>query len=162
MGGQVSPLFDAAPGMDADDSGYENIRTCGMYLGMSSAEIESKLPDIVDSCELGDYLDLPVRTYSAGMMTRLSFALATALDPGILLLDEGFGTGDMRFAARAETRMERLIGRSNILVYASHSNEEIKRFCNMAALLERGRLLSIGPVDEIFEQYKNRANLASE
>ncbi len=161
MDGLVSPLFTAAPGMDADDTGYENIRTCGMYLGMSHAEIESKMPDIVESCELGDYLSLPVRTYSAGMMTRLSFALATALDPGILLLDEGFGTGDARFAKRAETRMERLIGRSNILVYASHSNAEIKTFCNMAALLERGRLLALGPVDEIIEQYKSRTNLAA-
>ena len=155
--GRISPLFTASPGIDADDTGYENIRTCGMYLGMSDEEIKCKIPEIVEFCELGDYLELPVRTYSSGMMTRLAFAIATAIDPGILLLDEGLGAADARFASRAEKRMSELIDRSSILVLASHSDGMIKDMCNKAALMEKGRLIAIGPVAEIVELYHARA-----
>ena len=154
--GRLSPLFNAAPGLDGEDTGYENIRNCGMYLGMSDDEIERKLPEIVEFCELGDYLSLPVRTYSAGMLTRLGFALATALDPEILLLDEGLAAGDARFAQRAEQRMQRLIARSSILVLASHSDAMIKDMCNKAALMEKGRIIAFGSLDEVFTQYHGR------
>ena len=128
-----------------------------MYLGMSDEEIKCKIPEIVEFCELGDYLELPVRTYSSGMMTRLAFAIATAIDPGILLLDEGLGAADARFASRAEKRMSELIDRSSILVLASHSDGMIKDMCNKAALMEKGRLIAIGPVAEIVELYHARA-----
>ena len=154
--GRVSPLFNSAPGLDPDDNGYENIKTCGMFLGMSSEEIDRKLLDIVDFCELGEYLDLPVRTYSTGMVARLGFAIATAIEPDILLLDEGLGAGDARFAARAEARMQSLIQRTRILVLASHSDAMIKSMCNRAILLEKGRLIAIGPVDEIIHRYHQR------
>src|SRR5258708_14244146 len=152
--GRVSPLFNSAPGLDPDDNGYENIKTCGMFLGMSSEEIDRKLPDIVDFCELGEYLELPVRTYSTGMVARLGFAIATAIEPDILLLDEGLGSGDARFAARAEARMQALIQRTRILVLASHSDALIKSMCSRAILLVQGRLLHIGPVDEIINRYR--------
>jgi ABC-type polysaccharide/polyol phosphate transport system ATPase subunit len=154
--GRVSPLFNSAPGLDADDNGYENIKTCGMFLGMSSEEIDRKLLDIVDFCELGEYLDLPVRTYSTGMVARLGFAIATAIEPDILLLDEGLGAGDARFAARAEARMQSLIQRTRILVLASHSDALIKSMCNRAILLEKGRLIAIGSVEEIISRYHQR------
>ena len=99
--GRVSPLFTTSPGLVADDTGYENIVTCGLLLGMTRDEIERKLPEIEAFTELSDYLALPVRTYSSGMLVRLGFAIATAIDPEILLLDEGLGAGDARFAARA-------------------------------------------------------------
>jgi ABC-type polysaccharide/polyol phosphate transport system ATPase subunit len=153
--GRISSLFVAAPGLDLDDSGYENIKTCGMYLGMTAEEMEAKLPDIMEFCELGNYLALPVRTYSAGMIMRLSFALATSIDPDILLLDEGLGSGDARFAAKAEERMNRLIGRSNIMVIASHADGVIEHMCNKAAFLERGRLIAFGPTERTIE-LKNR------
>ena len=89
--GRVSPLFSASPGIDYDATGYENLITCGMFLGMSRKEIEDKSKDIEEFCELGEYLGLPMRTYSSGMVTRFAFALATTIDPGILLLDEGIG-----------------------------------------------------------------------
>jgi ABC-type polysaccharide/polyol phosphate transport system ATPase subunit len=123
---------------------------------MSSEEIDRKLLDIVDFCELGEYLDLPVRTYSTGMVARLGFAIATAIEPDILLLDEGLGAGDARFAARAEARMQSLIQRTRILVLASHSDAMIKSMCNRAILLEKGRLIAIGPVDEIINRYHQR------
>jgi ABC-type polysaccharide/polyol phosphate transport system ATPase subunit len=154
--GRVSPLFNAAPGLDPDDNGYENIKTCGMFLGMSSDEVDRKLPDIVDFCELGEYLDLPIRTYSTGMVARLGFAIATAIEPDILLLDEGLGAGDARFAERAESRMQALIQRTRILVLASHSDPLIKSMCNRAILLEKGRLIEIGPIDEVINRYHER------
>jgi ABC-type polysaccharide/polyol phosphate transport system ATPase subunit len=159
--GRISPLFNSIPGIEGDDTGYENIRTCGMYLGMSRAEIERKLPDIVDFCELGNYLALPVRTYSTGMLTRLGFAIATAIDPGILLLDEGIAAGDARFAQRAEKRMQELMERASIMVLASHSTALIEASCNKAALLEAGRLVAIASVEEIMETYQQRTQPAN-
>ncbi len=154
--GKISPLFSAAPGLDLEDSGYENIMTCGMFLGMSPGEIESKLPEIVEFCELGEYLELPARTYSSGMLTRLCFAIATAIDPDILLLDEGIATGDARFAARAESRMDQLIQRTRVLVLASHSDQMIRHMCNRALLLEQGHIVTLGGVDEVLATYHER------
>jgi ABC-type polysaccharide/polyol phosphate transport system ATPase subunit len=151
--GRVTPLFDMMPGLDPEDSGYENIVTSGLLLGLSRNEIESKIPNVEEFCELGEYLALPVRTYSTGMMMRLGFALVTAIDPGVLLMDEGIGAGDARFAERAQRRLNEFVGRSQILVLASHSHAMIKSMCNKAALLQAGRLVAFGPVDEVFERY---------
>jgi len=152
--GRVTPLFEMMPGLDLEGDGYENILTAGLLLGLSRNEIERKLPEIAEFSELGEYLELPVRTYSAGMVTRLGFALATTLDPGVLLMDEGIGAGDERFAERAAKRMNEFVGRSRILVVASHSPQIIKSICNKAALMDAGRVVAIGPVDEIFDQYR--------
>ena len=151
--GRVTPLFDAMPGLDSEDSGYENIITSGMLIGMTRRQIEAKIPEIEEFCELGEYLTLPVRTYSTGMTMRLGFALVTALDPGVLLMDEGFGTGDLRFAERAEARMSDFIGRSQIMVLASHSDNTIRSMCNKAVLMEAGRIVAFGPVNEICDRY---------
>lgn len=159
--GKVSPLFLAAPGLDFDDTGYENIITCGLFLGMSREEIERKIDDIDSFAELGDYLALPVRTYSTGMVVRLGFAIATAIDPEILLLDEGLGAGDARFAQRAQKRVEALIGRASIMVLASHSDELIRNMCNRAILMHHGRLIADGSPDEILAQYHEQASRES-
>jgi ABC-type polysaccharide/polyol phosphate transport system ATPase subunit len=151
--GRVTPLFDAMPGLDGEDTGYENIITSGLLIGMSRQQIEAKIPEIEEFCELGEYLTLPVRTYSTGMTMRLGFALVTALDPGVLLMDEGFGTGDQRFAERAEARMKDFVGRSRILVLASHSDRTIRSMCNKAVLMEAGRIVALGPVNEICDRY---------
>src|SRR5712671_1667849 len=151
--GRVTPLFDMMPGLDVEDSGYENLFTAGLLLGMSRDYIESKIPEIEEICELGEYLSLPVRTYSAGMMTRLGYALVTSLDPDILLMDEGFGAADLRFAERSAERMDEFIGRSRIMVLASHSDSMVASICNKAAWLQEGMLVAIGPVDEIFGKY---------
>jgi ABC-type polysaccharide/polyol phosphate transport system ATPase subunit len=152
--GRVTPLFDMMPGLDVEDTGYENIFTAGMLLGISRDELERRIPEIEEFCELGEYLALPVRTYSAGMTMRLGFAIVTALDPGILLMDEGFGTGDLRFTERAADRMNDFIGRSRIIVLASHSDAMIKSMCNKAALMQEGRILAVGPVGEVLEEYQ--------
>lgn len=153
--GRLTPLFDTMPGLDGEDSGYENIITAGTLFGLSRDEIEAKIPEIEEFSELGEYLGLPVRTYSSGMATRLGFAVATAIDPDILLMDEGLNAGDARFAERAAKRMREFVARSRILVLASHGEAMLKSFCNKAALLQEGRLVAIGPVEDILRQYKD-------
>jgi ABC-type polysaccharide/polyol phosphate transport system ATPase subunit len=156
--GRVSPLFSTSPGLDLDDTGYENIVTCGLLLGMSRAEIERKLPEIEAFSELSDYLALPARTYSTGMLMRLGFAIATSIDPEILLLDEELGTGDARFAMQAARRVEALIERSSIMVFASHSEALIRQMCNRAILLDHGRLIADGSTKDVLELY-SRMNI---
>jgi ABC-type polysaccharide/polyol phosphate transport system ATPase subunit len=151
--GRVSPLFATSPGLAVDDTGYENIVTCGLLLGMTRDEIERKLPEIESFTELNDYLALPVRTYSSGMLVRLGFAIATAIDPEILLLDEGLGAGDARFATRAAERVKALIERSSIMVLASHSDKLIRQMCKRAILLDRGRVVADGPTEQVLEIY---------
>jgi hypothetical protein len=147
------PLFDMMPGLDLEDSGYENIITTGLLLGLSRDELESKVPEIEEFSELGEYIALPVRTYSTGMITRLGFALVTALEPGVLLMDEGIGAGDARFAERAEQRLNTFVGRSRIVVVASHSLPLIKSVCNKAALMQAGQIVAIGDINEIYDRY---------
>jgi ABC-type polysaccharide/polyol phosphate transport system ATPase subunit len=138
--GRISTLFSSTPGLSIEATGRENIITCGLYLGMGRREIVSKMDEISDFAELGDYIDLPVRIYSTGMLVRLGFAIATAIEPEILLLDEGLATGDAQFARKAEKKMHELIGRSSILVIASHSMSllssnvyywNMDRFCSL-------------------------------
>jgi len=152
--GKISPLFNVAPGLDHDDTGYENIITCGLFLGMTREEINRKTSDIEAFSELGEYLSLPVKTYSTGMLTRLGFAIATAIDPGILILDEGLGAGDARFAEKAKRRVEALIERSSILILASHSDALIQSLCNRAILMQSGRITAEGKVEEVIEVYR--------
>lgn len=158
--GKVSPLFNTSPGLDMDDTGYENIITCGLYLGMTREEIARKTPDIEAFSELGEYLSLPTKTYSTGMLTRLGFAIATAIDPEILVLDEGLGAGDARFAEKAKRRVDALIERSSVLILASHSDALIQSLCTRAILLQSGRIMIEGKVDEVIEAYR-KLNQAS-
>jgi ABC-type polysaccharide/polyol phosphate transport system ATPase subunit len=154
--GAVTPLFNPMIGLDAESTGYENIFNIGLLLGMTRAEIIAKADDIVEFCELGAFLDLPARTYSAGMLVRLAFAVATSLETDILLLDEAIGTGDARFAKRAEQRVNALYGRVGTLVIASHSVEILKQMCTRALLLEHGKLIADGDVSEVLEIYEGK------
>jgi ABC-type polysaccharide/polyol phosphate transport system ATPase subunit len=151
--GVITPLFDTLPGIDPEDTGYENVTTAGIIFGLSDEQIKRIIVDVEEFSELGEYMGLPLRTYSTGMMTRLGFAFATSMEPGILLLDEGIGAGDARFADRATIRMESFIGRSRIVVVATHSDQLIKSMCNKAALMNSGRIAVLGPVDDVLEEY---------
>jgi ABC-2 type transport system ATP-binding protein/lipopolysaccharide transport system ATP-binding protein len=152
--GRIAPLFDAGFGMDMDASGYDNIRLRGLYLGLTKSQVEERMPDIVEFTELGSFLEMPMRTYSAGMQARLSFAISTSIDPEILLLDEGIGAGDAAFVEKAGRRMQSFVERTGILVLASHSNELIRKFCNKGALVNKGKLLHFGPLEEVIEAYE--------
>lgn len=151
--GKAAPLFDITLGMDQDATGYENIKIRGLFLNMSDAEIAAHTEEIVAFSELGPYMDMPIRTYSSGMMVRLAFAIATTQQPEILLLDEMIGAGDARFIDRAQERLDRFIGSTGILVLASHSEGVIRKMCNKAILLHQGKLIGSDSVDEILSSY---------
>jgi len=147
-------MFDIALGIDSDLSGYDNIRLRGLLLGLSSREIERLLPLIVDFTELGDYLDMPVRTYSSGMMLRLTFAVATCYEPEVLLMDEWILAGDAHFMAKARERIDTFVQKASVLVLASHNLDVCRRWCNKALWLDRGHVKAFGPVEEIVAAYQ--------
>jgi ABC-type polysaccharide/polyol phosphate transport system ATPase subunit len=154
--GKVVPIFDLGSGMDPEASAYENIQFRGLYLGLSRAEIRDKTEEIAEFTELGSFLQIPLRTYSAGMHARLAFAISTCIEPEILLLDESIGAGDAAFLAKAKRRLEEFIAHAGILVIATHSENMIRDMCNRAILMEHGRIVRAGSVDEVFACYKHR------
>jgi ABC-2 type transport system ATP-binding protein/lipopolysaccharide transport system ATP-binding protein len=140
--------------MDDDASGLENIKIRGRLLGMTTAEIEERAPEIVEFAALGDHIKLPLRTYSSGMRLRLAFAIATSIAPDILLLDEIIGAGDQHFNKRATDRLHQLIQRSQIMVVASHSTAILETLCNKAMWLEGGRVRGMGDAKEVMAAYE--------
>jgi ABC-type polysaccharide/polyol phosphate transport system ATPase subunit len=151
--GHRMPLFDIALSLDSDASGYENILIRGLLLGLSHSEIQRKVPDIAAFSGLGDFLHLPVRVYSSGMILRLLFAIATSVDAEILLMDEWIATGDQDFVARADYRLHELIDRSHILVFASHNLALVERLCTRAIIIESGRVVFDGSVSGALTRY---------
>jgi len=139
--GRVSTIFDMGAGLDSELSGYANIVRMGMFLGATKKEARSFIPDIESFTELGDFLAVPVHTYSAGMLTRLTFAVATAVKPEILLIDEVLGAGDAAFQDKAKARIENVIKSARIFVLASHSQAMIELYCNRTLCFEHGRLV---------------------
>lgn len=153
--GSISTLLNTMPGLNANGTGRENILNCGLHLGLSRRQIAAKMDEIIDFAELGDFVDLPVRVYSSGMMTRLGFSLATAIEPEILLLDEGLATGDAHFTKKAEQKLADLYTRSSILVIASHSSATLAKLCSRSILLEHGVIVGEGPTRELHGTYLN-------
>ncbi len=145
--GRVATVLELGAGMDPDLSGYENIIRMRILLGMSVKESQLCIEEIEQFTELGNFLQLPVRTYSSGMATRLMFAVATSTQPDILLVDEVFGAGDAAFQAKAKERMEGLIKSVGIFVFASHVDELVQQYCNRFFRLEHGSLSEIGRED---------------
>jgi ABC-2 type transport system ATP-binding protein/lipopolysaccharide transport system ATP-binding protein len=152
--GRAVPLLDISLGMDENSTGMQNIRLRGLLLGMTDAEIRTKQQEIAEFSELGDYLDLPMRTYSSGMKVRLGFAVSTSVDAEILLLDEVMGVGDASFMHKAERRLADLHSRAEIVVLAMHSNNEIRKVCNKVLWMERGQVRAFGGVEEILTAYE--------
>lgn len=152
--GRIAPLLNLSFGIDAEATGYDNIWIRGLYLGLSRREIREKIEEIAAYSGLGQFLDLPVRTYSSGMRARLGFAVSTHVNADILLLDEAVATGDAAFRAQAQARIRDVAGQAGILVLASHSNKVLRELCNLGLLLERGRAVAFGPLDEVIERYK--------
>ena len=136
--GRVTTMFGLSLGLESDATGMENIRTCGLAAGMTRREIERSTAEIAEFTELGDYLDLPLFAYSAGMKARLGFAIATARQPEILLMDEWIGAGDAAFLQKVHARLQALLDEVGILVLASHNENLLGRVCNRIVRLERG------------------------
>jgi ABC-2 type transport system ATP-binding protein/lipopolysaccharide transport system ATP-binding protein len=152
--GQVTSLLDTSVGLNIDATGHENIILRGMYMGIHPREMAERAASIAEFTELGDYLDMPVRTYSAGMMIRLAFAISTCVAPDILIMDEWLTAGDARFLAKAQRRIEEFVRYSSILVLASHSMQLVEQWCSRGVLLHHGRILTIGPIKEIVAAYQ--------
>lgn len=151
--GRISPLLNVMLGINQESTGYENILVRGILLGLSQREIKAKMQEIADFTELGEYLSVPIRTYSAGMQLRLAFAVATCIKPDILLMDEIIEAGDATFRVKAEARLSEFIEQSSIMVLASHSNETIKKLCNKVVWLEKGKLKYFGNTEEGLNYY---------
>lgn len=149
--GKISTVFDIGAGMDPELSGYNNIFRIGMLQGFKKSELDEAISDIELFADLGNFISLPVRTYSSGMTMRLMFALATFKTPEILLLDEMFGTGDMDFQRKARQRMKSMLSQAKILVFASHSKMLIKENCNKILYLNNSTatMLPISELDKI-------------
>ena len=154
--GKVAPVFDLAVGMDPEISGLDNILIRGLFLGMTRKQMEARVDDIAEFTELGDYLSMPLRTYSTGMRVRLALGVVTSIDPEILLLDEGIGAVDAEFLAKARTRLFELVERSGILVFASHSDEFLADLCDTAIWMDQGTIREHGPLREVLAHYKGR------
>ena len=151
--GRVAALLDVSMGLDPEATGYENIYLRGIMSGMKPAQIRSHIDDIAEFSDLGDYLTMPIRTYSSGMMVRLAFSISTSIEADILLMDEWLSVGDSEFSAKASERLNGLINRAGILVIASHNPDLIQKVCNRLIRMEHGvivedRVLGTENVDD--------------
>ena len=152
--GRVAPVFDLGVGMDPEISGLENIMIRGLFLGMSRKQMEQRVDDIADFTELGDFLRMPLRTYSTGMRVRLALGVVTSIDPEILLLDEGIGAVDAAFLDKSKKRLSELVERSGLLVFASHSDEFLRDLCDTAIWMEHGQIKQQGDIEDVLKAYK--------
>ena len=147
--GKVGSLIDISLGIDSEASGIENIYLRAALLGIPKQKVKEQLDNIVEFTQLGDFIRMPVRTYSSGMHLRLAFAVSTMIEPDILLMDEWLSVGDAEFQNKAEERLNHLIERSNILVIASHSRQLIERCCTRVIWMEHGKVKLDGPPKEV-------------
>ncbi|MBD0415989.1 ABC transporter ATP-binding protein [Tianweitania sp. Rool2] len=147
MKGRVDALFNISLGFRKEATGRRNIVLRGLINGWSLDQINDRMDAIIEFSELGDFIDLPFKTYSQGMAARLAFSVATSLEPEILLMDEWIGAGDARFQEKAKRRMEEIAEKAGIIVLASHNHGLLKRTCNKILELDKGRLKAFLPVD---------------
>lgn len=153
MEGSRASILNAGAGFDPEKTGVENVEFVGRLLGIPRLARKALLEDVAEFTELGDFLYLPVRTYSAGMMVRLMFALATSIDRDILIVDEVIGAGDAHFVEKAAKRVRGMFERAKILVLATHSGSIAQQLCNRALWLDGGRPIMIGDPKEVWEAY---------
>ena len=151
--GSVSSLIDVSLGIDHEATGRENIYLRGALLGLSKKAINTRLDEIIAFSELGEFIDMPVRTYSSGMHLRLAFSVSTVVQPEILLMDEWLSVGDEGFKHKAEARLAELVESTKILVIASHSRDLILKTCNRVLWLEHGMIKMDGAPDEVCAAY---------
>ena len=153
VGGTLNALLDPNNGMNLDLTGRENIVLRGRYVGLGKAAIRALEDDVQAFADLGEFLDLPVRTYSSGMVIRLGFGLATAIGPQVLLMDEWFMAGDAAFQDKAHARLESVVRGAEILVLTSHMAPVLRAWCTRVLWLEAGRVRADGPADEVIDRY---------
>jgi ABC-type polysaccharide/polyol phosphate transport system ATPase subunit len=164
--GRISSLFDLSLGFQMEATGWENIAIRGYLQGETPASIQSKIQEIAEFTELGDFLEMPIRHYSPGMLVRLGFSVATAIKPEILLVDEILSAGDMAFQTKAKNRMKQLLDQAHMIVIVSHDMDTLADLCTRLIWMDHGRLHQIGETEAVLEAYnrhmKSQPNLAAE
>ena len=154
--GRVSTLLTLGAGFDLELTGRDNIDLVGAFLGIDHGEMAELTPSIIEFAEIGPFIDAAVKTYSTGMRARLGFAIATAITPDILLLDEVLGTGDQIFRARSQLRIRELVDKARAIVMVTHDLPFVTEYCNRAILIELGTIIKEGPPAEIVALYRQR------
>lgn len=157
--GKIVPLLELGAGFDPDYTGSENIYLYGAVLGYSREFIDSKYDEIVEFSELGKFIDVPLKNYSSGMKSRLGFAIATVVEPEILILDEVLSVGDAKFRKKSEKKIQGMFDKGVTVLFVSHSLAQVKRICNKAILLEKGQIIAAGDIDEVSKVYKEKLGI---
>jgi len=158
--GMISPLLELGAGFDHNYTGRENIYLNGAMLGYPKEFIESKFDEIVEFAEIGDFIDVPLKNYSSGMIARLGFSIATVVEPKILILDEVLSVGDAKFREKSEQRMKSLLNKDVTVLFVSHSLDQVRNLCNKALWLEKGKLVMQGSVEEVSASYEESIHQA--
>lgn len=154
--GKIAPLLELGAGFDPQYTGAENIYLYGAVLGFSKEFIREKFDEIVEFSELGDFIHVPVKNYSSGMKARLGFAIATVVEPEVLILDEVLSVGDAKFRKKSEKRIQEMFDKGITVLFVSHSIEQVNSICNRAIILDNGSLVADGPVEEICQIYEEK------
>ena len=151
--GRVVPLLELGCGFDAELTGRENILLNGAILGYSEEFLRSHLQEIIDYSELGQFIEMPLKTYSSGMLARLAFSVATVVKPDVLIVDEILAVGDERFQRKSHARMMELMSGGTTVLFVSHSLPQIRQMCDHVVWLDHGKVRAFGPTDEVCDQY---------
>lgn len=162
VNGRVSALLSLGTGFNTSLSGRDNVVLGGLTLGYQLKDIQKRMEEILEFAEIGDFIDVPMRYYSSGMMARLSFAIVVSMEPDILLVDETLSVGDLGFKQKAQTAMNKLLERASCQILVSHSTDTIRRLCTRAILLDGGKLIADGATEEIIERYQSVVGVRAE
>ncbi|BBF44138.1 teichoic acid export ATP-binding protein TagH [Lachnospiraceae bacterium KM106-2] len=154
--GKIVPLLELGAGFDQQYTGRENIYLYGAVLGYSRAFLDEKYEEIVEFSELGDFIDVPIKNYSSGMKARLGFAIATIVEPEILILDEVLSVGDAKFRKKSEKKIMSMFDKGVTVLFVSHSLEQVKRLCDKAIILEHGQIIAAGDIDQVSKIYEEK------
>ena len=154
VGGNIAPLIELGAGFDMDLTARENVFLNGALLGYNRAQMEAQYEDIVEFSELRDFMDVPVKNFSSGMVSRLAFAIATIGIPDILIVDEVLSVGDFRFQEKCEARIQNMKDQGTTILFVSHSIEQVKKICNKVVWLDHGVLKMFGDAQEICSIYE--------
>ncbi len=152
--GVIAPMIELGAGFDKQYTGAENIYLYGAVLGHSRKFMEEKFDEIVEFSELKEFIDVPLKNYSSGMRARLGFAIATVVKPDILILDEVLSVGDAKFRKKSEKKLMDMMDTGVTVLFVSHNLDQVKRICNKAMILEKGKLLEFGDIDVVAEKYQ--------
>lgn len=154
--GKIAPMLELGAGFDPQYTGKENVFLYGSVLGLRKDFLEEKYDEIVEFSELGKFMDVPLKNYSSGMKARLGFAIATVVEPDILILDEVLSVGDARFRKKSERRIMEMFDKGVTVLFVSHSLEQVRRLCNKAILLEKGTIIASGDTEKVAKIYEEK------